>query len=197
MLEEFLHKQDIDIALLQEVTNHNLHSIRRYTAHINQATEGRGTAIMTKVGLSISNIKRLPSGRGMAAIFNGTWIINIYAPSGAEKKTEREAFYTNDITHILPTNHTELILAGDFNCTLDTVDSTGHKNFSRALCTLVSGYRLHDVWKASKSRHDYTHYAPRTASRLDRIYVTQLLLSRKQGVETKAAAFTVHLAVVN
>ena len=72
MLEEFLHKQDIDIALLQEVTNPNLQSIRRYTAHINQGTEGRGTAILTKEGLSISNIKRLPSGRGMAAIFNGT-----------------------------------------------------------------------------------------------------------------------------
>jgi len=151
---------------------------------------------MTKVGLSISNIKRLPSGRGMAAIFNGTWIINIYAPSGAEKKTERERFYTNDLTYILPTKHTEMIFAGDFNCILDTVDSTGHKNFSRALSSIVSGYRLHDVWDASRSRHGYTHYAPRTASRLDRIYVTQILLSRKQGVETIAAAFTDHLAVV-
>ena len=130
MLEEFLHKQGIDIALLQEVTNPNLQSIRRYTAHINQGAEGRGTAILTKEGLSISNIKRLLSGRGMAAIFNGTWILSIYAPSGAEKKTERERFYTNDLTQLLPTTHTELILAGDFNCILDTADSTGHKNFS-------------------------------------------------------------------
>jgi endonuclease/exonuclease/phosphatase family metal-dependent hydrolase len=89
-----------------------------------------------------------------------------------------------------------MILAGDFNCILDTVDSTGHKNFSRALSSIVSGYRLHHVWDASRSRHGYTYYAPRTASRLDRIYVTQLLLSRKQGVETTAAAFTDHLAVV-
>jgi exonuclease III len=94
MLEEFLHKQDIDIALLQEVTNHNLNSIRRYTAHINQGTEGWGTAIMTKVGLSISNIKRLPSGRGMAAIFNGTWIINIYMPHQVPKRKQREKHST-------------------------------------------------------------------------------------------------------
>ena len=164
MLEEFLHKQGIDIALLQEVTNPNLQSIRRYTAHINQGAEGRGTAILTKEGLSISNIKRLLSGRGMAAIFNGTWILSIYAPSGAEKKTERERFYTNDLTQLLPTTHTELILAGDFNCILDTADSTGHKNFSRALASIVSGFRLHDVWDASRSRQGYTHYAPRTAS---------------------------------
>jgi exonuclease III len=164
-LEEFLHKQDIDIALLQEVTNHNLNSIRRYTAHINQGTEGRETAIMTKVGLSISNIKRLPSGREMAAIFNGTWIVNIYAPLGAEKKTERERFYTNDLTYMLPTKHTEIILAGNFNCILDTVDSTGHKSFSRALSSIVSGYRLHDVWYASRSRHGYTHYAPKDGVR--------------------------------
>jgi exonuclease III len=59
---------------------------------------------MIKVGLSISNIKRLSSGRRMAAIFNGTWIINIYAPSGAEKKTERERFYTNDLTNIHTTD---------------------------------------------------------------------------------------------
>jgi hypothetical protein len=91
--------QDIDIALLQDVINHNLNSIRRYTAHINQGTEGRGSAIMTKVGLSTSNIKRLPSGSGMAAIFNGTWLINIYVPSGAEKKTKRERFYTNNLTY--------------------------------------------------------------------------------------------------
>jgi len=31
------------------------------------------------------------------------WLINIYAPSGAEKKTEREEFYTYDITYLLLT----------------------------------------------------------------------------------------------
>ena len=45
-------------------------------------------------------------------------------------------------------------------------------------------------------RHSYTHYAPQTAFRLDRIYVTHHLLSRKQGVETVASAFMDHLAVV-
>jgi len=75
---------------------------------------------------------------------------------------------------------------------LDTIDSTGHKIFSRALASIVSGFRLQDVWDTSRSRHVYT----RTASRLDSLYVTNHLLSRKQGVETVATAFTDHLALV-
>ena len=96
-------------------------------AHINQGTEGRGTASLLKEGLNISNVKRLPSGKGMAAVFNGTWILNIYAPSSAEKKAEREEFYTSDLTRLLPTTHSELFLAGDFNCILNTTDSTGQQ----------------------------------------------------------------------
>jgi exonuclease III len=72
MLDEFLHEQDIDIMLLQEVTDPNLNAINRYKAHVNQGKEGRATDILAKEGLTISNIKRLPSGSGMAAVFNGT-----------------------------------------------------------------------------------------------------------------------------
>jgi exonuclease III len=42
MLDDFLHKLDIDIALLQEATQPNFHTAIRYTAHINLGTEGRG-----------------------------------------------------------------------------------------------------------------------------------------------------------
>jgi exonuclease III len=110
MLEEFLHKHDIDIALLQEITHHDLSTLRNYNAHINQGTEGRRTAILTKAELTVTNNKRLPSGRGIASIINGAWIINIYAPSGAEKNAEREIFYTNDLPHLLPTTKSDMFL---------------------------------------------------------------------------------------
>ena len=48
MLEEFLYKHDTDLALLQEVTNSNITTIRRYTSYINMGTEGHGTAILPK-----------------------------------------------------------------------------------------------------------------------------------------------------
>ena len=55
---------------------------------------------MVKEGITLNDIKRIPSGRGIAAKFNGTWIVNIYAPSGTEKKQEREHFYNSELTYI-------------------------------------------------------------------------------------------------
>ena len=55
---------------------------------------------------------------------------------------------------------------------------------------------MSDVWETTQNRHGYTYYANNTASRIDRIYVTQRLYSRKTGVERVAAAFTDHMAVV-
>jgi exonuclease III len=118
MLDDFLHRQDIDIALLQEVTQLTFYPAIQYTAHMNLGTEGSGTAILTKDGLDISNIKRLPSGRWIAEVFNGTWIVNVYASSGAEKKTERENFYNMDLLHLLLSTRTVMLIAGDSNCVL-------------------------------------------------------------------------------
>ena len=196
MLEEFLVKQDIDIALLQEVTNQHLHKIRRYTIYINEGTERRGTAIVVKEGITLNDIKRIPSGRGIAAKFNGTWIVNIYAPSGTEKKQEREHFYNSELTYILPMTYAEIILAGDFNCILTKTDSTGTKNYSRALANIVNGVGLIDAWEATTTSGRYTHYTANGASRIDRIYATKEIMERKTGIQTTAAAFTDHNAVI-
>jgi exonuclease III len=67
MLEEFLGAQDIDIALLQEVTCPHLDLTHRYTQHINVGTEKRGTAILVKDGIMLTEIRCLPSGRGITA----------------------------------------------------------------------------------------------------------------------------------
>jgi hypothetical protein len=68
-LTNFLLGQDIDIALLQEVANNDLSNIYGHSAHINEGTETRGTAILMKEGLSVNNIKKPPPGRGIAALF--------------------------------------------------------------------------------------------------------------------------------
>jgi len=94
MLEDFLWRQDTDFALLQEVSHTTLNTIRRYTVHMNIGADRCGTAILAKDGSALSNIQRLPSGRGMSASFRGIMIVNIYAPSGAEKRQEMEPFTT-------------------------------------------------------------------------------------------------------
>jgi exonuclease III len=161
---------------------------------MNEGTDGRGAAILAKQGITITHFKRIPSGRGIAAMLNGTWIINIYAPSGAEKKKEREKFYNNDITYLLPTTRADMILAGDFNCILSNTNSACTNNYSRAIANIVHGFGLIDAWNTTTSRRIYTHYTPTGASRIDRIYVTRNILSQKQCVESVAAAFTYHFA---
>jgi exonuclease III len=156
--------------LLQELTDQQLNSIRRYTKHVNIGTENRGTAILAKEEINLTDIKCLPSGRGMAANFQGTCIINLYAPSGAEKKQEREQFYNKELAYLLPITQPDLILAGDFNCVLPHYDTAGQRNYSEALGNLVTELGLSDVGQSTTTAPSYTHYTTTGASRLDRIY---------------------------
>jgi exonuclease III len=157
MMEDFLWKHDIDVALLQEVTSSQIDTIRRYTKYINIGTEQRGTAIIVKDRLILTQARRLPSGRGIAGTFSGTCTVNICALSGAEKKDERETSYSNDLPYLLPTPRADLILAGDFNCVLSQSDTTGRENYSRAFENTVRGFNLTDVWDTD-TRRMFTHY---------------------------------------
>jgi exonuclease III len=196
MLNEFLYKQDVDVALLQEVTHDKFDLIHGYNVILNIGTEQRGTAILTKWEYTPTDVKRIPSGRGMAAGISGICIINLYAHSGAEKRQDRERFFNQDILHLFPTNSNQIIMAGDFNCVLTPNDCTGTPNMSKSLKTLITGMGLVDAWDTHQQRPAYTHYTATGAARLDRIYMTDVVRTRKQGVEITPAAFTDHLAVV-
>ena len=97
-----LFRQDIYIALLQKVSINDFSSLHGYAALVNERNDKRGTAILLKEGIFLSNIKRLPSGRGIAGLFKQTWSMNIYAPSGAKKRKERNTFFTHDLVYLLP-----------------------------------------------------------------------------------------------
>ena len=55
ILQDFLYKRDIDLALLQEVTNPKITTIRRYTPYMNMGMEGCGTTILVKDCYLLSN----------------------------------------------------------------------------------------------------------------------------------------------
>jgi exonuclease III len=196
MLEAFIRLHDIDILLLQEVTLPLTLGLSSYHVYYNIGTTRRGTAIIARDTLTVTNIAKLPSGRAIAAMFGTLMIVNIYAPSGTAKRLEREAFFNEDLPCILGTHSDDITLGGDFNCVLRATDATGQGVFSRSLATLVHGYALRDAWQPSPERKVYTHYTVHGASRLDRFYLTKDLLARKQSIETVAAAFTDHFAVV-
>jgi exonuclease III len=56
MLFDFLRRQDIDIALLQEVSDAKVFENRGYEVHPNIGAEMRGTAFLTRPTCSLSNI---------------------------------------------------------------------------------------------------------------------------------------------
>ena len=171
MLRNFLMRQDIYIALLQEVTKTESSLIYGYDTHLNVGVDHRGTAIIVKEGLTLTNIKRLPSGRGIAGLFNDTCLVNIYAPSGAGNRQERENFFYHDLAYLLATCQKDILLAGDFNCVLSPSDCTGAPNISRALSSVINGLALHDAWESQEHRTCYTHYTNDGATRLEYIYI--------------------------
>jgi len=61
---------------------------------------------------------------------------------------------------------------------------------------LIQGLKLVDVWNAPTNMQVYTHYTPTGAAPLDRIYATENIRKNKEGIETIAAAFTDHMAVL-
>ena len=88
-----------------------------------------------------------------------------------------------------------MIVGVDFNCIFHQKDNTCHFNYSRALDGLVHGFELRDMWQAD-APDVYTHYSPMGATIIDRTYTTKELSTKTTGVETVAAAFTDHLAVI-
>jgi exonuclease III len=167
-----------------------------YTTVTNMGTDKRGTALLVKDGLQVSDIRRIPTGRGIAARIENTWIINIYAPSGTARKTERENFYNTEITHLVPQTPTEMILGGDFNCTQTNTDCTGTQQRSAALEKIIQCLGLTDAWSPQNNNEGYTHYTPFGASRIERINLRTGIMSRKTGIETQVMVFTDHSAVI-
>ena len=153
MLEEFVHRHDVDIALLQEVTDGDKLVCKGYHSTIKTGTTGRGTAILHKLNIQLHIIERIPSGRVTAVYFDDICIENIYAPSGTAKGAEREDFSSSGILGLLPLSPTKLILAGDFNCLINNNYCTGQRNCSRALERLINGLRLKDAWDAETNPH--------------------------------------------
>jgi exonuclease III len=182
--------------LLQEVTHEEFSACVGYNAYVNIGTEGRGTAILIRQQLTFSIIDKLPSGRGIAGLFGQTYIVNIYAPSGAARRKEREEFYHTEIPYLFRAMPERYILGGDFNCVLSRTDCTGEAQISKGLEKFVREFAAEDAWSGIGDRPSYTHYTSSGASRIDRIYLSKALMACKTSAETRVAAFTDHSALL-
>jgi len=66
MLPDFIHTEEIDIIVLQEVTHTDFYLIRGYNAYTNVGINKRITAMLTREIIKLTKLKRLISGRRMA-----------------------------------------------------------------------------------------------------------------------------------
>src|SRR5215468_1936924 len=158
VFENFVRNQDIDIVFLQEVVAEVFGDCKGYKVYTNIGTGGRGTAFFVKEHLELKGLVRLPSGRGIAAMLNNVCLVNIYAPSGAEKRREREEFFTVEVPILMQAIPEHMVFGGDFNCVMSQTDVTGKACYSAALKALITGYALADVWEERLTPGKFTHY---------------------------------------
>jgi exonuclease III len=85
-----------------------------YTAHLNVGTNMRGTALIFKDGITLVNVKTLPNGRVITAVYENVLLVNLYAPSGTALRKEREDFNNMELTPLLRLDCEHRICGGDF-----------------------------------------------------------------------------------
>jgi len=195
MLADFIRQPEFDIIFTQEVTSTEGLNVRGYNKHLNIGASILGTAILAKSTLHLTNITNLPSGRAIAANYKGIRLINVYAPSGTARRTDREQLYTTELPYLFHDGPTDLLIGGDFNCVLHPGDTTGQFQPSRALTEMIRGLELHDAWNQNPACPTYTYYSPHGATRLDRFYITSEIQHKKKRIEIIPAAFTDHYTV--
>jgi exonuclease III len=97
MLTEHIRRHERDIIFLQEITDPELLQMRGYDVYYNIWSDISGTAIVARNDIILYNVNKSPSVRAIAAEYKGLHIVNIYAPSGTAKRTEREHLYNAEV----------------------------------------------------------------------------------------------------
>ncbi|KAL9705536.1 hypothetical protein quinque_009054 [Culex quinquefasciatus] len=87
------------------------------------------------------------------------------------------------------------ILGGDFNCVTSSKDSKGNSNNSLALKNLIDNLALKDAWEVLKgNRTVFSFIRPNCASRLDRLYISESLVTSLRTAEYLVTSFSDHKA---
>lgn len=124
-LASFVHSHDLDVVCMQEVVADDI-SIPGYTIVFNIDENRRGTAVATKNGIRLTQIRKSVDSRIICVLVeNAVTVLNLYAPSGSNNRAARERFFSESVPFHLQGHAEVLILAGDCNAVTDAVDSTG------------------------------------------------------------------------
>ncbi|KAK3925227.1 Transposon TX1 uncharacterized 149 kDa protein [Frankliniella fusca] len=169
--------------------------MRGYREVVNVGPAGRGTALLVKEGISVSEEKRLPSGRATSAKVSDITIVNVYAPAGNQGRHERVNFFLEDMAVMLA-DAEKIIVAGDFNAVLRAQDTTGTAAPCRVLQNVIQGLRLKDAWlRIRPNEPGFTFFSNVCSSRLDRVYVSAQLEPALRHARTLPNAVSDHHAL--
>lgn len=195
--EDFIKTNNADIILIQEISAKQINLTCPYNVYINAGTCNRGTAIITKPGLELTNIACHPDGRIITGKLKDTLIVNIYAPSGSRNRIERNEFFRQTILPYINNGHDRMIIGGDFNCILQSKDTQGRNNMCWPLQLLVENLKLKDATEILHIQGiHYTYIGHPTSSRIDRFYMSQCIGSNLYNYKTITVSFSNHKAVI-
>ena len=187
-LSSILQCEQIDVIFLQEVRLPGPRIeflLPGYSAVSNIDIENPdrpGTAIAWHHTIPLQDVLSLKLCRIQMASLGPYRLVNIYGPSGSDKKQERSLFYGRDLFNVIqlvPNN--PVICGGDFNCLLQSIDVEGGFGFNQKYCeslkTLVRVSKFTDVFRVMHAtKEEFTFFRPGcSASRLDRFYVPDSL----------------------
>ena len=190
-LSTLITDQGLDIIFLQEVRLNSeqlnlLLDKMGFQAAVNIDSEHPtkpGTAFAWRKTLPVSDVSTLVLCRAQVATLGKYMLLNIYAPSGSEKKHERNVFFGQDIFRALNLNlEATWVIGGDFNCVMKSEDIEGGVGFQQKFCPalkdVVRASSLCDVFRHKYPRKgEFTFFrAGKAASRLDRFYISKGLV---------------------
>ena len=161
-----------------------------------------GTAIIWRSSLPVTDVTNLVACRAQVACFEDYALLNLYAPSGSDKKYERASFFSKEIFrafNLFP--ESKWLVGGDFNCVLKPIDIDNGTGFDQKNCPqladLVNVRSLTDVFRYKYPNiREFTFFRTSAApSRLDRFYLPNEVLQQVVQVE-HIASLSDHCGVV-
>lgn len=177
----FVRLMELDIVFFQEVDGEHFEMFG-YDLIYNIDHCKRGTAMAIRSTIKYDSIEKSLDSRVIRIRVNEKiHFCNIYAPSGSNKRTERESFFAETVPYYLRNVSEYTVLGGDFNCIENSSDSSnGHcMNFSTNLKLLTQNLRMRDTWKVvHPSRNEFSFIRAGFGSRIDRV-MFQKISNRK------------------
>ena len=191
----------LDIIMLQEVRitdeqiNQQLGN-HGFTGMVNIDPENSstpGTALAWRSNLPVRQVSAVVPCRVQLALLGAYSILNIYAPSGSDKKVERGFFFAREVFQAFSLGSSSWILGGDFNCVLGQMDIENGTGFNQKKCPqlsdLVASKNLQDIFRYMHPRtKEFTFFRTNCApSRLDRFYLSHDHLQEVNSIQHVAS----------